>query len=119
MLKDKDIENLKNQLLDKKAKLLEETNTSQDIIEALLSETSYDEMDYAEISTDSYNLRLLREKQLQELVEIDIALNKIANKTYGACEMCDEQIGIKRLKIKPHAKFCIHCRPAYEKSMKK
>ncbi|RXJ60950.1 hypothetical protein CRV04_02595 [Candidatus Marinarcus aquaticus] len=76
-------------------------------------------MDYAEISTDSHNLRLLREKQLQELTEIDIALKKIEDKTYGICEMCDEQIGIKRLKIKPHAKFCIHCRPLYEKSIKK
>ena len=29
--------------------------------------------------------------------------------------MCDERVGIKRLRAKPHARFCIYGRPIYEK----
>ena len=46
-----------------------------------------------------------------------MALKKIENKTYGICEMCDEEIGIQRLKAKPYAVFCVHCRPIYEQSL--
>jgi DnaK suppressor protein len=118
MLKQKDINILKDQLLDRKNHLIEETISSKDIIKELLNEKSYDDMDYAEISTDSHNLNILRDKQLQEIIEIDIALKKIQDGTYGTCEMCDEQIGLKRLRIKPHARFCIDCRPEYERSLK-
>lgn len=55
--------------------------------------------------------------QIKEIKEIDIALKKIENKTYGICDMCDEEIGIQRLKAKPHAVFCVHCRPIYEQSL--
>ena len=43
---------------------------------------------------------------------------KIANKTYGICDMCEEEIGIPRLKVKPHAKYCIACREIIEKTAK-
>lgn len=115
MLKKEHIEELKNKLLEKKRLLLEETNFSQNIIQELNSETSNDEIDYAEVSSDTYNLSLLREKQVQELREIELALSKIQKGTYNVCEMCDEPVGLKRLRAKPHARFCIDCRPIYEK----
>ena len=118
MLKEKQIEDLKNQLLTRKKELLTQIRSSQTVIEELLSETTYDDVDYAEVSSDSYNLNILRNKQVQEIREIELALQKIDNKTYGICEMCDEKIGIKRLKAKPHARFCVDCRPVYEKKIK-
>ena len=54
--------------------------------------------------------------QKAEIYDIDYALIKIKNKTYGICEMCDEQIDIDRLKIKPHARYCIDCREHVEKT---
>lgn len=54
--------------------------------------------------------------QKAEIDDIDYALIKIKNKTYGICEMCDEQIDIDRLKIKPHARYCIDCREHVEKT---
>ncbi|WP_072682406.1 RNA polymerase-binding protein DksA [Arcobacter sp. LA11] len=117
MLKENQTELLKNLLLEKKEQLLSETTLGQAIIEELQSETSYDELDYAEVSSDSHNLYVLRNKQLQDIKEIDLALRKIEKKTYGICEMCDDYIGIKRLKVKPHARFCVECREAYEKGL--
>ena len=53
---------------------------------------------------------------MQELQEIETALAKIKVKQYGICEMCEDDIGFQRLKVKPHAKYCIVCRPIVEKN---
>lgn len=118
MLSKKQIEKLKEQLLTRKEQLLSEVTSSQTLIKDLLNETSYDDLDYAEISSDSFNMNTLRNKQLDELKDIDFALKKIKDGTYGICDMCDEEIGLQRLKAKPHARFCVDCRPIYEESLK-
>ena len=57
-----------------------------------------------------------RAKIDEELAEIEAALGKIKAKQYGICEMCEDDIGFQRLKVKPHAKYCIVCRPIVEKN---
>lgn len=118
MLTQQQIKKLKERLLTRKEQLLLEVSSSQTIIRDLLSEDTFDELDYAEVSSDSFNMNTLRNKQIDELKEIEIVLEKIKNKTYGICEMCDEEIGVKRLKAKPHARFCVDCRPIYEENIK-
>ena len=49
-----------------------------------------------------------------EIVDIDIALEKIENGTYGHCEDCGEEIKIERLKALPFARQCIECKEAIE-----
>ena len=49
-----------------------------------------------------------------EIVDIDIALEKIENGTYGQCEECDGEIKIQRLKALPFARQCIECKQALE-----
>ncbi len=44
-----------------------------------------------------------------ELVEVKAALAKIELGSYGACDECHEEIGEKRLKAVPYARFCIDC----------
>ena len=117
MLKEKQIEILKNQLEEKRRYLLNETSTSKTIIKELLLEPSYDDIDYAEVSNDSYSLNILRDKQVHDLKEIELALKKIEQNCYGICEMCDDKIGIKRLRVKPHARFCVECREEYERNL--
>ena len=78
-----------------------------------------DEGDFAAASMDSgrdYQIFLAQKKELEE---INDALKKIDEGTYGICEMCDEPIQEERLKIKPHAKYCIICREYIEKKGKK
>lgn len=43
------------------------------------------------------------------LVDINKALEKIVQNTYGQCEKCGQEIGLKRLEAMPEAKFCIKC----------
>ena len=118
MLKKQQIEKLQTKLIERKKQLLLEVTSSQALIDELLSDKVNDELDYAEVSSGSYNMNTLRNKQIEELKEIDIALKKIKNKTYNICDMCDEEIGLQRLKAKPHARFCVDCRPIYEKQLK-
>ena len=75
-----------------------------------------DEGDYALLTNDSSIEQAIIEQLVKELEEIEIALKKIKKGNYGICEMCEDEIGIERLKIKPHAKYCITCREIIEKS---
>ncbi|MEL1170649.1 TraR/DksA C4-type zinc finger protein, partial [Campylobacter jejuni] len=38
--------------------------------------------------------------------------------TYGICESCDDEIDSQRLKVKPHARYCIACRQIAEQGKK-
>jgi len=78
-----------------------------------------DEGDYASVSNDNMVENAIGHQQELELFEIDIALAKIKEGSYGICEMCEECVGVHRLKVKPHAKYCIDCREIAEKSDKK
>ena len=46
--------------------------------------------------------------------EIDGALERIANKTYGVCLATHRRISIARLRAKPWAKYCIEYARAHE-----
>lgn len=49
-------------------------------------------------------------KNISNIVfEIEEALMRIENKTYGICEKCKGEIPIERLEILPFARFCIKC----------
>jgi DnaK suppressor protein len=75
-----------------------------------------DEGDHASVSNNSMIESAIVRQQTQELHEIEVALGKISHKEYGVCEMCEDDIGFQRLKVKPHAVYCIDCREIVEKS---
>jgi RNA polymerase-binding transcription factor DksA len=64
----------------------------------------------ADIGTDTYDQDFmlgLAETERQRLVEIDDALARIADKTYGVCQMTGKPIPDARLDAKPWAKYTI------------
>jgi DnaK suppressor protein len=75
-----------------------------------------DEGDHASVNNNSMVESAIVHQQEKELREINVALGKISSGDYGICEMCEEQIGFQRLKVKPHAIYCIDCREIVEKS---
>ena len=57
-----------------------------------------------------YQENLAIEHELEEnLSEIDSALSRIADGTYGFCTDCNRQISLERLEIMPEATLCIKC----------
>ena len=63
-----------------------------------------------EEATESFELekRLALEKQVRtKLAEIDHALSKFANGTYGFCDVCGQPISPERLEALPQANLCL------------
>jgi len=50
-----------------------------------------------------------------ELKEIQVALQKILNGTYGICERCGKQIEESRLEVIPTSRYCKKCAEEMEK----
>ena len=53
-------------------------------------------------------------RETQVLYQIDRALEKIENKSFGSCEMCEGSISANRLDAIPYAARCIKCESEIE-----
>jgi len=76
----------------------------------------------ADIGTDNYEQEFtlgLIENEEEVLHDIDEAIAKIAEGTYGQCEVCEKKIPKARLKVVPHARLCIECQRKEERQPKK
>ncbi len=118
-MKPNDIEYFKKMLIDRKDQVLKNIEDVQKEINELKNVDLSDDADFAAVSTDRLIENAITTKQNVELHEIEEALKKIENNTYGICEMCEEPISFQRLKVKPQAKYCIVCREIVEKNRKK
>ncbi|AQW81588.1 RNA polymerase-binding protein DksA [Campylobacter pinnipediorum] len=114
-----DLDCFKKMLEDRKWQIKKNISDAIEEVHGLRGSGVSDEMDIASINTDELIEQSISLKQKFELDEIDRSLSKIFNKTYGICEMCEEDISIARLKAKPHARYCISCREMVEKTSTK
>ena len=113
------IDELKAILLQRKESLSQNIHNSIDSIDQLKNQDINDELDYADFVSDSFTEGMIANHQLDELKQIEDALKKIKDGTYGICDMCGINIPIGRLKAKPFAKFCTECRTVYEQEQQK
>ncbi len=81
---------------------------------AIVAEDEIDDMeDLAALESDSTHHNLLLAQQRRELAEVEHALGKIADGTYGICEKSAHPIPVERLRAEPHTRYCIeHARAA-------
>ena len=76
----------------------------------------------ADISDDAartYSRQLkgeLDKQEWQKLKQVDIAIDKVLEGTYGICAQCEETIPEARLDIVPYAEFCTQCLNEMEKN---
>ena len=59
---------------------------------------------------------LMSDRERDKLNEIDDALVRIDDGTYGTCEECGTDIPKKRLIIMPFARLCVACKAEVEKT---
>lgn len=74
--------------------------------------------DIGDEAANIYNKQVLlslNENERQRLKEVDESLDRIENGTYGICEDCGGPISIKRLEVRPVAKYCVPCLTNLEK----
>ena len=79
------------------------------------SEASGDQADAAlDASSDEMN-SALAELEARELSQIDRALARLKQGTYGLCEVCHGRIPVGRLGTLPFSTLCIECQREMEK----
>jgi DnaK suppressor protein len=108
------IDELKITLLARRESILANINNSRANIDELKGQEINDDLDYAELVSDSFTEGMIANHQLEEFKQIEDSLLKISKGTYGICDMCGVVIPLGRLKAKPFAKFCTECRTVYE-----
>lgn len=110
----KDFEQIKKMLLKMKAEIIDELAKKK----AALEEEKNIEIEEGDALAQDRNREyeyLLTTMDTKKLKQIDEALSKIENGTYGICEECGEEIPLARLKILPFAKLCVDCVSNIEK----
>jgi DnaK suppressor protein len=87
------------------------THDFEAVVAASLDSNADDEHDPegATIAFERSQVGSLVRQAQQHIVEIDAALTRLENGTYGACEGCGLAIGDDRLEARPVARTCIRC----------
>jgi len=57
----------------------------------------------------------MSERERSLLREVDAALDRIDEGSYGICEDCEEPIGMARLEALPYATLCVDCKAERER----
>ncbi len=66
-----------------------------------------------------YNRHLLMslsENERVKLIQVDEALDRIENGSFGMCEECEEPIALKRLEVIPNTRYCVRCKEELEQA---
>jgi DnaK suppressor protein len=81
------------------------------VVEAASQANTDDEHDPegATIAFERQHIAALAEQARQRLAEIDAALARVIDGSYGRCERCGRQIAPERLAARPVAATCIGC----------
>jgi len=116
-----EVNEFKVMLLEKRNELLGNVNSMES--EALRrdrSDLSNMPIHMADVGTDNYeieNIIGLMDSERKMLGEIDEALGRIEEGTYGICQGAGEQIPKQRLAAIPWARYCVSCATSLEKGL--
>jgi len=83
-----------------------------------LSELSLADQHPADLGTEMFERekdQSILERVEAELTDVERALRRADDGTYGLCEACGREIAKARLEIKPEARFCIDDQAAAER----
>lgn len=113
----KDLLEIKSLLLEEKQNLEAELSKfakknphNPDDYEAQFEEMGNDESESTSEVVE-FGLNLTLEKTLEKsLRDVNKALERIDNGTYGSCKYCNREIDVKRLKARPTSGACIACK---------
>jgi RNA polymerase-binding protein DksA len=119
----KDLKEFKKIVLKKKEEILDDfQHISNDTLRKSQKEASGDISGYtyhmADVASDNYDREFslgLASNERKFLNELDEALNRIEDGTFGICDDCRGQITKIRLKAVPSARLCIKCQQKKEK----
>lgn len=92
-------------------------NLSKDGSDTESKDVSGHVLHMADVATDMYDREFsmsLASTEREHLNQIEDALKRIDEKTYGICSECDKSITEVRLKALPHVVTCLKCQEKIE-----
>ncbi len=111
-----DVDRFREALLEERRRVTAAIENLHDDHPGTLSDETGEEVAYdnhlADTATETYDRELdytLEENSEHVLGEIDAALARIEDGTYGTCTNCGTQIPVERLEARPWATLCIGC----------
>ena len=108
------IAKLKSVLVSRRDALRKALDGDFSALQALRDQASGDVVDFAlDAAQDELNSQLA-EVESRELKQIETAIKKMADGSYGICEMCEKNIPLARLNALPYAALCISCQTKVE-----
>ncbi|RPJ06127.1 MAG: TraR/DksA family transcriptional regulator [Deltaproteobacteria bacterium] len=101
------------------AGLSKELNEGVHKVPELKSSLGSDIGDMSTLNTSSDLSAAIAARYADMLREIDQALSKLEEGTYGLCEECGEEIDGRRLEALPFTPYCLQCQKKIEEDRKK
>ncbi len=117
---------LRQLLITERAKLAEEIKSIAHDIATSPRDASGDLSAYtvhlADMAADTYDRELsmnIVSSEQEILYQIDDALKRLDDGSYGVCQQCNQPITMSRLKAVPYASLCIGCQRTKEQKSKR
>jgi RNA polymerase-binding protein DksA len=106
-----DFELLRHRLEDERERLIERLETDYQAVGQRQDGNGHKSEDEAATESLESWRRLALEKQLREqMAEVERALHKLEEGTYGLCDICGQPIAPERLEALPWASLCFNCK---------
>lgn len=115
-MREKKILDIRKKLVAQRKALLSE---AEEALNALPGQTIFPDLgDQASAEIDRNFMLRLRGREQKLLKKIEAAIEKIDTGTFGICEVCGQEIDIKRLEARPVTTMCIECKTEQEEEEK-
>ena len=110
------IQEIKKMLLEQRDALLSE---AEEALNELPGQTIFPDMgDQASAEIDRSFMLRLRGREQRLMKKIEAAIEKIDSGAFGICDVCGEEITLKRLEARPVTNMCIFCKTEQEEEEK-
>jgi DnaK suppressor protein len=118
----KELDEFRKLIIGRRNEILEDLGDRDQTLKQSQKEASGDISGYtyhmADVATDNYDREFslgIASNERQMLYELDDALKRIEDGTYGLCEDCKAMITKTRLKAIPYTRHCLACQEKREK----
>ena len=112
------LDKVRENLLETRARLLAEMDNEQKAQREGNKDEGMDAYDLASEERDREINFILSDRERAKIKEIDDALARIGDSSYGICEECGLEIGEERLEALPFTRVCRDCQQDREREAK-
>ena len=110
----KDVDAIKKKLLARRDEIVHKLSEFRNESKEVETDIAQDLADKAESSYTKEFLLSLSDSERSQLLQIDAALKRIEKGDYGTCQVCQKEIGKKRIAALPWTPLCIECQEKSE-----